>query len=361
MLNWQQLKSAYAGKRVFLTGHTGFKGAWLLYMLHQLGAEVRGYSLPPEHDNDLYNQLAGGTLCTSVFGDIKDAGKLQHEILDFKPDFVFHLAAQALVRRSYRQPIETFASNAMGTAHVLEALRHLEGPAIAVLITTDKVYENNEKGTAFGEEAPLGGYDPYSASKAAAEIIISSYRRSFFNPATFAQHQKQVYALRAGNVIGGGDRSEDRLIPDIVRALESGEPVTLRNPQSIRPWQHVLEPLVAYLMLGAEAAAGKAIPPALNIGPDRSDERTVGEVTRTFYAAWGRQDEPVIAPEPAMHEAGLLMLDNTALKKALGWKPQLTAGQAIQWTAEWYAGDLPAGEKCGAQVAAYFRRMEKTF
>ncbi len=360
MLSWQQLQSAYAGKRVFLTGHTGFKGAWLLFLLHRLGAEVKGYALPPEHGNDLYHLLAGDTRCTSVVADVADAGRVQQAVVDFKPHFVFHLAAQALVRRSYRQPLETFAANAMGTAHVLEALRFLSGPAVALLITTDKVYENDEQGTAFPESAPLGGYDPYSASKAAAEIIIASYRRSFFSTETFEQHQKQLFSLRAGNVIGGGDRSEDRLIPDLVRALERGAPVTLRNPQSVRPWQHVLEPLVAYLMLGAQAAAGKGLPPALNIGPDRADERTVAEVARTFYAAWGRQDVPLVAPEPALHEAGLLMLDNTKIKEALGWKPQLTAEEAIGWTAEWYADAAPAEEKCGKQIEAYFRRIENT-
>ncbi len=357
MTNWTQLQSAYAGKRVFLTGHTGFKGAWLLYILQQLGAEVKGYALPPEHEQDLYNQLAGGTLCESVFADIGDAEKLREELLSFQPDFVFHLAAQALVRRSYRQPLDTFRSNTMGTAYLLEALREVTGPATAVLITTDKVYENDERGTAFPESAPLGGYDPYSASKAAAEIVISSYRRSFFPLAGKAVHQKSIYAMRAGNVIGGGDFSEDRLIPDMVRAIESGQPVTLRNPQSVRPWQHVLEPLVAYLMLGAEAAAGKDLPPALNIGPDRSDERTVGEVARAFYAVFGKTEAPQISPEPGMHEAGLLMLDNTLIKEALGWKPQLTAEEAIAWTADWYAGKESASEKCRNQIKTYFSRI----
>ena len=357
MLNWQQLKNAYSGKRVFLTGHTGFKGAWLLYILHQMGAEIKGYALPPEHKQDLYNQLAGGNLCHSVFADIGDAEKLREELVSFQPDFVFHLAAQALVRRSYRQPLDTFRSNTMGTAYLLEALREVLGPATAVIITTDKVYENDERGTAFPESAPLGGYDPYSASKAAAEIVISSYRRSFFPLAGKAVHQKGIYALRAGNVIGGGDFSEDRLIPDMVRAIESGQPVILRNPQSVRPWQHVLEPLVAYLILGAQAAAGKNLPPALNIGPDRTDERTVAKVASAFYAAFGKTDAPKIALEPAMHEAGLLMLDNTLIKEALGWKPQLTAEEAIRWTADWYAGTAPAAEKCEMQTMAYFERV----
>ena len=360
MTTWPQLQQAYAGKRVFLTGHTGFKGAWLLYMLHQLGAEVKGYALPPEHEQDLYNQLAGGTLCHSVFADIGDTEKLHEELVSFQPNFIFHLAAQALVRRSYRQPLDTFRSNTMGTAYLMEALREVQGPATAVIITTDKVYENDERGTAFPESAPLGGYDPYSASKAAAEIVISSYRRSFFPLAGKSVHQKGIYALRAGNVIGGGDFSEDRLIPDMVRAIEAGQPVTLRNPQSVRPWQHVLEPLVAYLMLGAQAAAGKDLPPALNIGPDRTDERTVAEVARAFYAAFGKADAPRISPEPAMHEAGLLMLDNTLIKEALGWQPQLSAEEAIAWTADWYASDLPAETRCKKQVTAYFRCIENT-
>lgn len=346
--------SAYAGKKVFLTGHTGFKGAWLLQILKQLGADVVAFSLAPEHDNDLYRQIDGDSMCRSVIADLSDAELLSKELRDFQPDFVFHLAAQALVRRSYREPVSTFAANMMGTAHVLEAMRGLEKPCVGVMITTDKVYENPERGEAFTESDKLGGHDPYSASKAAAEIVIESYRRSFFDPKKYNDHQTCIASVRAGNVIGGGDYSEDRLIPDIVRAIEAGQPVTLRNPQSVRPWQHVLEPVFAYLLLGAKMAAEpQRYCSAYNIGPERSDERTVAQVTNAFYEAYGQPAAFDLKPEPALHEAGLLMLDNTRIKSELGWKPALSADDAIRWTAAWYADPREAGVKCAEQIAAY--------
>ncbi|MEO6832749.1 MAG: CDP-glucose 4,6-dehydratase [Chitinophagaceae bacterium] len=347
----------FFSKRVFLTGHTGFKGAWMLQILHQLGAEIMGYSLAPEHPEDLYNQIDGDRLCQSIIADLSEQGKLTKAILDFQPDFVFHLAAQALVRRSYRLPVATFAANVMGTAHVLEAIRFLEKPCVGVMITTDKVYENPETGEAFSEEDKLGGYDPYSASKAAAEIVIESYRRSFFNPSEFAKHLKAIASVRAGNVIGGGDFSEDRLIPDIVRALQNNEPVVLRNPQSVRPWQHVLEPVFAYLLLAQKMKEdGVKYSSAFNIGPERSDERTVAQVTNTFYEAFGRAAAFELKPDAALHEAGLLMLDNSKIKKELGWLAKLNAEQAIQWTAAWYADGRDAREKCREQIAAFLSK-----
>jgi len=346
--------SVFSGKRVFLTGHTGFKGAWLLQVLHGLGAEILGYSLPPEHSEDLYYQINGDQLCRSILADVNDQNRLKNVVLDYQPDFVFHLAAQALVRRSYRLPIESFSTNVMGTAHVLEAIKALQKPCVGVMITTDKVYENPEQGLAFTEEDKLGGYDPYSASKAAAEIVIESYRRSFFNPADFNIHQKAIASVRAGNVIGGGDFSEDRLIPDIVRALRVGEPVVLRNPQSVRPWQHVLEPVFAYLLLAEQMMMdGVKYSTAFNIGPERSDERTVAQVTNTFYEAFEKPVAFDLKPDATLHEAGLLMLDNTRIKQALGWKPRLTADQAIQWSATWYSDQRPAKLKCQEQIATY--------
>jgi CDP-glucose 4,6-dehydratase len=344
----------YQGKKVFLTGHTGFKGAWMLQALHSLGAQVMAYSLAPEHPFDLYHQIDGNSLCRSIIADLSERDHLAKAIADFQPDFVFHLAAQALVRRSYRQPVETFAANVMGTGHVLDAMRLLEKPCVGVMITTDKVYENPERGKAFSEEDKLGGYDPYSASKAAAEIVIESYRRSFFNPEKFGEHRKAIASVRAGNVIGGGDYSEDRLIPDIVRALDSGQPVVLRNPQSVRPWQHVLEPVFAYLMLGQKMAEdGVRYSSAYNIGPERTDERTVAQVTNAFYLAYGQEASFEIKAETALHEAGLLMLDNSKIKQELGWSPKLNAEQAIQWTAQWYADKRPATVKCSEQIEHY--------
>ncbi len=358
----ETLSAFFSNKRVFLTGHTGFKGAWLLLLLKQLGAEVKGFSLAPENPHDLYYQLDGDTLCESVTADVRDAERLLEELISFQPDVVFHLAAQAFVRRSYRQPVETFAANIMGTAHILDVLRFMEKPATAIIITTDKVYQNDERGEAFPEGAPLGGHDPYSASKAAAEIVIDSYRQSFFHPDKYEKHGKTIVSMRAGNVIGGGDFSEDRLLPDMVRAIEKKQPVVLRNPQSVRPWQHVLEPLFAYLLLAMKASSGKeglSFGTAFNIGPDRQDERTVLQVARQFYAAFKLTQEPIIQPDGTLHEAALLMLDNTKLKRALGWKPLLNADEAIRWTARWYASTMTAKEKCEAQMKAYFERVEK--
>ncbi len=357
-MSLESLQKTYAGKKVFLTGHTGFKGAWLLQALHESGAEICGYALAPEHPQDLYHQIDGNKLCRSIIADLEEQEKLNKAIHDFQPDFIFHLAAQALVRRSYRMPVATFAANVMGTAHVLDALRSLEKKCIGVMITTDKVYENPERGEAFSETDKLGGHDPYSASKAAAEIVIESYRRSYFQPENFKTHQKAIASLRAGNVIGGGDFSEDRLIPDIVRAIEKNEPVVLRNPGSVRPWQHVLEPVFAYLLLGQKMMEdGVQYSTSFNIGPERNDERTVAQVTNTFYEAFGKLARIKIKPEPALHEAGLLMLDNSKMKQALDWKPRLSADEAIRWTAEWYAARQSAREKCQAQMQAYLDKF----
>ena len=236
-------------KKVFLTGHTGFKGAWLTFMLHQMGAEVMGYSLSPNTNPSLFEVLHGENLCHSVIGDIRDTEHLHKCMTNFQPDIVFHLAAQPIVRTSYQIPAETFEVNAIGTANVLDGIRLLDNPCVGVMITTDKVYQNNETGQAYKEDDRFGGYDPYSASKACAELVIESYRKSFFNPADYGKHQKAIASARAGNVIGGGDWAADRLIPDIVRALSKGEAVQIRNPKAVRPWQHVLEPLSGYILL----------------------------------------------------------------------------------------------------------------
>lgn len=352
------LKQTFVGKRVFLTGHTGFKGAWLLQILNWLGADVKGFALAPEHANDLYNEISGDEICySSVIADVKDLSRLQGELVRFEPHFVFHLAAQALVRPSYESPVDTFAVNAMGTAHVLEAIRFLPGACVAVMITTDKVYENPERGQAFKEEDKLGGYDPYSASKAAAEIIISSYTQSFFNPQNYAQHQKAIASVRAGNVIGGGDRSVDRIVPDIIRAIEFGDKVNLRNPGSVRPWQHVLEPLGAYLLLAAKMVEEPVkFSTSFNFGPEVTDEKTVEELTKIFLSVFNQPDAYQNSEHPATHhEAKLLMLDSSKAKSMLGWQPRLNAEQAIRWTAEWYADkEHSAADKCKQQMEQYF-------
>lgn len=356
-MNWNYLKPVFENKRVFLTGHTGFKGAWMLQILQQLGADVKGYALAPETSRDLYNEINGDELCySSVIADLRDLKTLQGELVRFEPDFVFHLGAQALVRKSYHEPVETFMINAQGTVHVLEAVRALAKPCIALMITTDKVYENPERGNAFSEDDKLGGYDPYSASKAAAEIVIDSYRRSFFHPEKYSQHRKAIASVRAGNVIGGGDWSEDRIVPDIVRAIERRENVVLRNPESVRPWQHVLEPVAAYLHLAAKMTEAPAkLSTAFNFGPEPEDMLTVKALTEIFLERFGAQTQYQQNENPeAVHEARLLTLDSSKAKQQLDWRPLLDAKSAIGWTADWYADKRPAAEKCKEQIAAYF-------
>ena len=351
------LRSVFNGKRVFLTGHTGFKGAWMLQILHWLGAHVKGYALAPEKSNDLYNQIEGDNLCySSVIGDICDMQKLQTEIVRFEPNFVFHFAAQSLVRRGYELPSYTFLANTQGTAHVLEALRSLAPAAVGVMITTDKVYDNPERGLPFNEDDKLGGYDPYSASKAAAEIVISSYRRSFFSPFDYSNHEKAIASARAGNVIGGGDYSDDRLVPDIVRAIAFGETVGLRNPASVRPWQHVLEPLGAYLLLAAKMSEDPiSYSTAYNFGPNPEDMLTVEDLTKTFIESYGAGDYRNFSEDGAPHEAKLLLLDSSKAQEHMGWKSQMDARTAIRWTAEWYADKhRSANEKCLSQIEEYF-------
>lgn len=353
----EYLRSIFDGRRVFLTGHTGFKGSWMLQILHWLGANVKGYALAPEKDNDLYHQVDGDSLCySSVIADICDKQRVQAELVRFEPEFIFHFAAQPLVRRGYELPDYTFLVNTQGTAHVLEAMRSLPPAAVGVMITTDKVYDNPERGLPFREDDKLGGFDPYSASKAAAEIVIDSYRRSFFNPRDYTNHEKAISSARAGNVIGGGDYSDDRIIPDIVRAISFDETVGLRNPNSIRPWQHVLEPLGAYLLLAAKMSEDpQRYCMAYNFGPNPEDMLTVEDLTRTFIDSYGTGDYRVFKEEGAPHEAKLLLLDSSRAMEHLGWKSQMDARTAIKWTAEWYANKgQTAHEKCLAQIEAYF-------
>ncbi len=361
MVTADYLRSIYKNKRVFLTGHTGFKGAWMLQILNWLGANVKGYSLEPERSKDLYVQVDGDALCySSVIGDLRDQRTLQGELIRFEPDFVFHLAAQSLVRRSYEQPVDTFLVNTIGTAHVLESIRALPHSCVGLMITTDKVYENPENGLPFKEEDKLGGYDPYSASKAAAEIVVDSYRRSYFLSDKYSEHKKSISSVRAGNVIGGGDYSDDRIIPDIVRAIENDEKVILRNPGSVRPWQHVMEPLGAYLLLGAKMSEDPVTyGGAYNFGPALNDEKTVEELTQVFLAAYGREGNYEIRQSPGQpHEAGTLLLDSAKAKEQLGWAPKLDSAAAIRWSADWYADRLTkAGDKCMGQIIEYFGNL----
>jgi CDP-glucose 4,6-dehydratase len=333
----KQLQEIYQGKKVFLTGHTGFKGSWLLKILSILGAEVRGYALAPQNPFDLYPILNGDTLCDSVIADLREKLLLKEALVDFQPNFIFHLAAQPLVRLSYEIPAETFEVNAIGTANLLDAIRDLDKPCQVVLITTDKVYHNNEWLYPYRETDRLGGYDPYSASKAAAEILIDSYRNCFFNFKQYTKHQKAVAVARAGNVIGGGDWATDRLVPDIVRALSNNEVIKIRNPLSVRPWQHVLEPLIGYLLLGSKLAENPELySSAYNFGPDFRDTLPVQQMVNIAIGCWGDGKYEMVPVSDQPHEAGLLKLDISKAIAQLNWKPKLNAQVAIAQTLNWY-------------------------
>lgn len=327
----------YKGKKVFVTGHSGFKGSWLTLWLKELGADVKGYSLEPDTKPNLFDALALSAQVNNVFADIRDYGRLQREMLEFEPEIIFHLAAQPLVRRSYRDPLKTIQTNALGTANLLESVRHTPSVRAVVSVTTDKCYENKETGQAYCETDPLGGYDPYSASKAMAEIVSASYRNSFFNPKDLGKtHRVALATARAGNVIGGGDWSEDRLVPDIVRAIEAGENISLRNPKAVRPWQHVLESLSGYLWLGARLLADPArFAGAWNFGPEDNQSATVEDLVKRFIEVFNKGRYRVEA-DPSKHEAGLLRLDITKAARELNWKPVWNLEETVRQTAEWY-------------------------
>lgn len=334
---FKQLEQIYKGKKVFLTGHTGFKGAWILKTLSLLGAEVKGYALKTQTANDLFNLIEGDNICDSVIADLRDKKRLQDELVSFQPDFVFHLAAQPLVRLSYEIPAETFEVNIVGTANVLDAVRLLDKSCSVVLITTDKVYYNNEWLYPYRENDRLGGYDPYSASKACAELLIDSYRNSFFNIKHYNIHKKGIAVARAGNVIGGGDWSKDRLIPDIAKAFSIEEPVVIRNPNSVRPWQHVLEPVIGYLLLGANLAVEPTqYSQAYNFGPYLSDALPVEEMLKLAILSWGKGEYVIEKVDEQPHEAGLLKLDISKAIAELNWYPKMNAGLAVSMTMDWY-------------------------
>lgn len=344
--------SNYRNKKVFITGHTGFKGGWLVAMLHHLGATVKGYALEPENANGIYSQIKGDELCESVIADIRDRKKIEKEVLEFQPDFIFHLAAQPLVRASYEKPSETFEVNILGTSYLLEALLKLDKKCVVVIITTDKVYENKETAAAYSEDDRLGGFDPYSTSKACAELVTASYVKSFINRDKIGVHHKVVATARAGNVIGGGDFSKDRIIPDLIRALQNNETLQVRNPQSIRPWQHVLEPLTGYLQLGLvmDRDPGK-YSPAYNFGPEENDHLPVHELVKEAISVWGSGKSEILKQD-SYHEAGILKLDISLAKKELDWKPRYSSKQAIRETMEWYRSDKKS-DVTFAQIKKY--------
>lgn len=340
----------YKGKKVLLTGHTGFKGAWMLVLLNQLGAEVYGISLPPE-ENSLYEQINGEKLCKSeAFIDIRDRREVIRHLNFWEPDIIIHMAAQAIVQKSFEQALYTFQVNVEGTINLMEALRVLQNSTITLWITTDKVYENQNKGIPFKETDPLGGNDPYSASKAAMELAIKSYNFSFFKS---SQHKN--ICLRAGNVIGGGDEAPYRLMPDIIKAWKTGEQLIIRNPESVRPWQHVLEPLTAYLLLGeklgnAEISLGEAF----NIGPDMSENKSVRDVLNIVQKRWQNLDWIDKKEDNTFgEEARVLSLNTDKLEKTLSFRRKLTYKEAIAWTLDWYENDKSPLEKCLKQIQEF--------
>jgi CDP-glucose 4,6-dehydratase len=323
----------YKGKKVFLTGHTGFKGSWMLAWLHHLGAVVKGYALEPQTGNSIYDFIGGDSLCHSTIADIRDKDNLIKSVLEFEPDIIFHFAAQPLVRLSYELPLYTYEVNVNGTAHILEAVRQMQNPCSVVIITTDKVYENREISYAYKETDKLGGYDPYSSSKAAAEILVGSYRNSFFNIDQWHKHRKGIATARAGNVIGGGDWALDRIFPDIVRALQENEVVTVRNPRAIRPWQHVLEPLSGYLLLGLKlAGAPQRYAESWNLGPRNDDVLNVEQLVVQAIRSWGTGDYNILKATGQPHEALLLQLDITKAGSLLKWEPKFDAAASIENT-----------------------------
>lgn len=325
-------RNFFRGRRVWLSGHTGFKGSWLSLWLLELGASVHGYAQPPETEPSLFEQLSLETALEHEIADIRNGADVVSSIREFQPDVVIHMAAQPLVRRSYAIPVETFETNAMGTVHVLEALRSLSKPCAAVMVTTDKCYQNHESGRAYEEGDALGGHDPYSASKAMAEIATSAYRDSFFR-----DHPVRVASARAGNVIGGGDWAEDRIVPDAMRAIDAWQAIRVRNPHAVRPWQHVLEPLGGYLLLAAGLFSDPSLATGFNFGPGPDANRSVRELTLEMLkhreGTWSDASDP-----GALHEATLLNLSISKAEAALGWNPLWGFSKTVEKTVSWYRG-----------------------
>ena len=343
----------YKDKRILITGHTGFKGTWLTKILVMAGANVLGYSRCSEKDPSLFKLSGVEKDITHVKGDIRDYDRLLEAFQSFQPEFVFHLAAQPIVRESYVNPRETYETNLMGTVNVLEAIRQTSSVKSAVIVTTDKVYRNDESGREFREDDVLDGFDPYSNSKSCAELATASYKRSF-------PDLPPISTARAGNVIGGGDFSKDRIIPDCVRAVSKGEPIIVRNPHSIRPYQHVLEPLFAYLLIAEKQAENPALAGSYNIGPDDCDCITTGELVDLFCKAWGDGAHWVDRSDPnAPHEAGFLKLDSTLMKNTFGWTPNLHIKKSMEQVAKLeklrFSGDSVAMEMDG-EIRMYVKK-----
>lgn len=341
----------FSGKRILITGNTGFKGSWLSLWLQRLGADILGFSLDAPQDS-LFLQAGLDRTVKTVFGDLRDPEAVNRAVADFRPEIVIHMAAQALVRRSYRDPVETFGSNVMGTVHLLDAIRRSGGVRAVINVTSDKCYENREWVWGYRENDAMGGHDPYSASKGCAELAAQAFARSYFH-----EGETALASVRAGNVIGGGDMAEDRLIPDMVRAFARGDEVRIRSPHATRPWQHVLEPLCGYLMLARRLFEdGREFAGGWNFGPADSDARTVGEVVSRFSTIWGEGARHTLDTGNHPHEAHYLKLDCSKVSRLLGWKPGTDFATAVEWTADWYrrhhAGE-DAATLCAEQIETF--------
>ncbi len=350
-------KQFWKNKKVFITGHTGFKGSWLCLWLHSLDAKVSGYALKPPTDPSLFDLCRIDKLVRSSIADVRDGESLTKAMLEAQPEIVIHMAAQPLVRDSYKIPVETYAINVMGTVNLFEAVRKCGTVKTVINVTTDKCYENKEWVWGYRENEPLGGYDPYSNSKACSELVTSAYRSSYFNPKDHAKHRVAIASARAGNVIGGGDWATDRLIPDCIRAILKGEKVMIRNPQSIRPWQHVLEPLSGYLMLAQKLYDdGPRYAEAWNFGPDDRDAKPVEWLVKRLCTGWGDGASYVIDRGTNPHEAYHLKLDCSKAKNNLGWEPlwdlDVTIDSIVEWTRE-YREKKNLNAACMRQIETY--------
>lgn len=349
--------SFWKGKRVFLTGHTGFKGSWMSIWLKEMGADLTGFSLLPPTSPALFDDAGVASGMHSIIGDVRDRKALEKAFHDAQPEIVIHMAAQPLVLESYKVPAETFEINIMGTVNLLEAVRNTPGVRSVVIVTTDKCYENKERSQGYCEAETLGGYDPYSNSKACAELVTASYRCSFFNPADYSRHGVAVATARAGNVIGGGDWAKDRLIPDIIRSVTAKTSVSIRSPRSTRPWQHVLEPVGAYLLLAEKLYTdGAGYAEGWNIGPRAEGVCDVEYIVSEICRIWGEGASFCIASNPKLHEAACLQLDISKITSRLGWSPVWPVSTALEKTVIWYQSYTNGGsalDLCLSQISQY--------
>jgi CDP-glucose 4,6-dehydratase len=356
--------SFWNGKRVFMTGHTGFKGGWLSLWLISMGAKVTGYALAPNSTPNFFQVVKVGEIMEgSHIGDIRDLQKLQKAMLGARPEIVIHMAAQPLVRISYANPVDTYATNVMGTVHLLESIKALDSVRAVVVVTTDKCYQNEDQELSYREDDPMGGFDPYSSSKGCAELVTNAYRQSYFSPKKFSEHRVAVASARAGNVIGGGDWSEDRLIPDLMRALENSGIVEIRSLNSIRPWQHVLEPLLGYIILAEKTYSNLELARAFNFGPDESDAKSVFEIVTMVENLTGKfliNNRTSHNKGHQFHEAGILMLDTSLSKSLIKIVPRWTTKTAIEKTVNWYTKELVgnnAEDLCNRDIDSYLANI----